>query len=86
MKISRKSWHYRFLMNVMGCPYPPSNLCIYFWLVMGLLIVSPIAYPLFKFFDYLDNREPRPYKKPGLVRSYLKARKEKVCPLLEFED
>ena len=37
----------------------------------------------------LGIRDRRPYKEkvevePGLVRSYLKAKKEKVCPLVEF--
>ena len=28
----------------------------------------------------------RPYKKPNILWDYLKAKKEKVCPFLEFED
>ena len=33
-----------------------------------------------------DTSHLTTYKKPGLVSSYLKAKKDKVCPLIKFED
>ena len=35
-------------------------------------------------FGWLPEREPRPCKPPGLVRSYLRAKHDKICPHLDF--
>lgn len=35
------------------------------------------------YYKYFHNRPP---KEPGLFRSWLKAKKEKVCPIIEVED
>jgi hypothetical protein len=32
------------------------------------------------------RRPPKPAKEPGLVRSYLRAKKQRVCPLIEVVD
>jgi hypothetical protein len=36
--------------------------------------------------DELALRRSEPGYRPGLIRSYLKAKKEKVCPLVKFVD
>lgn len=36
--------------------------------------------------NILPERKPREYKPPGLIYSFLKAKHDKVCPVLEFKD
>ncbi len=134
MKVSESSWHY-WLYEVSfenGKPHGrETNLCPYFWRVVGgaskLLIVIAVLLALlaaigFGFWKYTaiafglvtvisvaialidyereiknfftssgdgtsgDGTEPEPKREPepGLLRSYLKAKKDKVCPPIEF--
>jgi hypothetical protein len=46
MKVSTKSWHYRFMMNLYQCE-EPKTLCGYFWKLMLCIFVSPVIFPLF---------------------------------------
>jgi hypothetical protein len=102
MKISRKSWHYRFL-KWMRCSPIPDNLCGYFWVVVlaGLaiaaistvaVVLSPIWVPAWvycKLQDRFDEKFPpkeKPAREPGLLRQWLKAKKDRVCPLLEWTE
>jgi len=76
MKINANSWHYRY-MNWLQYP-PPRNLCAYFWSVVFLVLLGWACIPVFWWID-------RPYNNdPGLLRSWARARKEKLCPLIEF--
>lgn len=92
MNISRRSWHYRWLVWL-EAPIP-YNLCSYFWtLVLSfmlgavLVIPSPIVL-LVVLVTYLHKK----YKKyrwsqesqPSIVGEWLKAKKRKVCPLIEY--
>lgn len=97
MKISKKSWHYR-LHNATGII--PRNLCWYFWktvLLAALLvlfgwmiaIIVGIVWVVAKAQSKWEEWFPYKYevyveKEPGLVRAWLKAKKDKVCPTLEF--
>ena len=82
MKISKQSWHYRYITWL---EFPaPNNLCTYFWVVVFIVVTTPIVLPLFLsitgYFNYTETREP------GLLRSWWRAKKEKVCPLIEFTE
>jgi hypothetical protein len=113
MKIKRSRWHYR-LLNWFTEGNVPTNLCSYFWNLIGrlifILMLSGVAlgalYAAVKYWQqalltagfilgltliiigsfYLGEwLRGRRKSKPGLVMSFLKAKKDKVCPLLEFE-
>lgn len=125
MQISNRAWHLRMVRAQMLEPYIPSNLCNYFWRVVGILLFDTVGiaiilgilggigfgiYKLYILFQtdlidallgvglglsmfsiigiivWLDQRKrkrPKEPKPPGLVRSYIKARKERYCPLIE---
>lgn len=133
MKISKKSWHYRFLRAQRYAV--PTSLCPYFWavvfealkmLVIGailialaaivamILFVTPIGYMFDaswvtekemgasvafwamiiimatvegtrRFYRRLRQKRAATPKEPNIVTAYIKARKEKICPTLEFE-
>lgn len=133
MKISKKSWHYRFLKAQRRAV--PVSLCPYFWavvfealkmLVIGasllviamfvamVLFVTPIGYMFDAswvtekeigasvtfwaaiiimttvggtrhFYRRLRQNRPVVHKESNIVTAYIKARKEKICPMLEFE-
>lgn len=112
MKISRKSWHYRWLSwwlkhtspPLKPVPDPPNDLCSYFWLLVysftfypvGMLFIcilmSPFAiiFGLCYIVEYLWGRyiksEEKKEKKEWLATSWLRAKKQKVCPLIEWEE
>lgn len=44
MKISTRSWHYRFMMGLYQSQ-EPRTLCSYFWKLMFLLVITPILIP-----------------------------------------
>lgn len=116
MKISKKSWHYRWLlfMNQYKIDNMPKSLCGYFWsLVISLfgvpvffVAVSPVIlfgcicaglyYSYWWIVDkYKNHRDKKriargepvcKHREPSLFRKWLKAKKEKVCPLIEFTE
>ena len=46
MKVSRKSWHYK-LASIKSSDYRPSDsLCVYFWQVIGGLLISMLGFGL----------------------------------------
>lgn len=89
-----------FLICIMGLPYvltTPSNIDFIGFSILGILII--IATSLFylvseaslKYFGidnsfYKEESEGPKEKKPSLVFEYLKSKKEKVCPLVSFDD
>lgn len=84
MKISKKSWHYWYL-NWVGIDHP-KNLCNYFWMTILMLLGLPFFLISFTLCNFFDIVEKRPKKEPGLFRLWVRARKEKVCPLIEYVD
>jgi len=81
MKISTASWHYRY-MEWLDLPHG-RNLCSYFWLVVFVVVSTPLVLPLFLGLTKWVDRTPR---EPGLLRSWLRAKKQGVCPLIDFVD
>ena len=133
MKISKRSWHYRwthfawwgwigFLVAPIDKGYYqreektnvlPQNLCLYFWAVMwspvwfmiSTLMVASVVLVWFLWmklvfksarFVYHSVRKPdigdnkpdmeAPISTLGMVVAFIKAKKQKVCPLIQFED
>ena len=58
--------------------------------VAGVAEVALVCFFIYQYLDYkgwiptLPEREPRAPKPPGLIKSWLKAKHDKICPLLEF--
>lgn len=98
MKMRWNSWHARWMRFTYGMDYP-ENLCGYFWfllmspvlwvgraaytvfMVVAALVLFPIWLPLLGGFLVADRLSGKP---PGVFRSWLKAKKEKVCPRIEW--
>lgn len=136
MKISKSSWHYRFIDFFMKGD-PPVNLCSYFWTLVHRLflficlatfvihfvlavigvswfviysifdiklppswLVRPIVTIvsgagfgialglLFALWQFLSLRvfQRRRKKQPSLIVEFIKAKKQKHCPLLEIDE
>lgn len=101
MKINKKSWHYRWLKSSFPDfqgekPKLPNNLCSYVQILVGwtlvLILISPLFLVITTITDWVEkfsNREkkdPIPREPRTLIGKWLKAKKEKVCPLLEWEE
>ncbi len=98
MKISNRSWHLR-LVRVLSSGYTPTNLCNYFWKVVGTLvffllaiILSPVVIPALgiiwleeKVRDRDARKLPKQQKQPGLVHAWISAKKQRVCPIIIVE-
>jgi hypothetical protein len=125
MKIRKDSWHYKLYEKSYSehrFPASNTNLCKYFWRVIGgtiylafciavicavliglgflfyehtLISVSVVAVGvaivglcvLYTYIsDRADLRHALGYQEPepGLLRSYVRAKKAKVCPLINF--
>jgi len=123
MKISRRSWHYRYL-NKLDMIYTggAQNLCTYCQKLIIAVVLIPLAglivltvlllpfwwwvvgVPLYLavlvgmvdivglYFIWREHRGYRrdsgklKHKEPSLVVSWLKARKAKICPLVEYTE
>lgn len=48
-----------------------------------LLLVQGIKWSTNAILDWYDGRPPR---EPGLFMQYMKAKKQKLCPIIEFEE
>lgn len=102
MIVDRNSWHMKLgqLGESRGNIYQPSNLCIHFWTVVAGMFLLVIAGTLMialaiivgpPYLAYQEIERIRPHKTkrekaPGLVLSWLKAKKQRVCPLIEVRD
>ncbi len=115
MKLSRSSWHYRFLTFAERCDLSPrgvlpTDLCSYFWtlvfaafmitvagmLLAAVAVIALVGSPLllvaggcvylWKRFGVRRNGEPNFTRPPSLFGAWLRAKKDKVCPLIEWED
>ncbi len=90
MKISSTAWHLR-LMRSLEDDYKPKNLCQHFWTVAAAMIFVAIIGPfigMFKVGIFIATKLPTFERKKrktsrGLIGSYIKARKEHYCPLIE---
>jgi hypothetical protein len=103
MKISARSWHYRWMRWFYADTldnHVPRSLCTYFWalvfsplvaLAVGAFAIAllTILLPVLGVGELHDRRQRKrghlPPKGPGLVRSFVKAKKRKICPLIEVE-
>jgi len=95
MKINRQSWHYKFMMNFWRAE-EPSNLCQYFWRLIGYILITPIfavflpvallmfqfIYLYEKFGEWYYHCRPDDYA----IVSFFKSKKIKACPLIEYYD
>ena len=89
MKIKTSSWHYRYMEYLSWQLVPqvqhPTNLCTYFWSLVFLVMFCWLFVPISAVADYLyERRWAREKKEAGLFKLWLRARKEKVCPLIEY--
>ena len=117
IKVSRQSWHYKLASSrVESLAWSDSNLCKYFWQVVGsglvvlvgigmliaalflvvvvvvivgaldiLVYTSVIWVPIVAIFCLRKTGINMNPKSLNLVQEYLKAKKEKICPIIEFE-
>ena len=100
--IRRTSWHYR-LATFFADGNVPTNLCSYFWAVVGCIFCACAAVPLAVFaapvmgigfgLSWLWNHRPRRKKvaeatphEPNLLVEWVKAKKRRICPLIEVKD
>ena len=81
MEISKRSWHYRYL-EWLDFPYS-YNLCGYFWCVVWMVALAPLLVPLYLAVTRWTDRE---VSEPGLFRSWWQAKKQRICPLIDFVD
>jgi hypothetical protein len=107
MKISKRSWHYRYLRSFMCLqPYEiRDDLCGY----VRQLLVHVLLLPLYgsvlaalfvgrfvemafgslvqKVATVFARPEPKPSEeKESLIGAWLRAKKDKICPLVEFTE
>ncbi|HKZ40925.1 MAG TPA: hypothetical protein VJ044_08170 [Candidatus Hodarchaeales archaeon] len=108
------SWHYRYWWWLQhefgGHSQEPTNLCSYFWILVGktfmvgivglvailFIIVIAVVYAIPTLIAFVRHK-PMPWdeeqkrkkskqkKQPGLVRSFMIAKKRRVCPLIVIE-
>ena len=97
MKINRKSWHYRFMVNVMQMT-PPDYLCQYFWklvlsfvLVPIMIVILPIIAIIWPFCYLTDKIKMWYYnwnfdyeESNNIFIAYFRAFKAKACPFIEY--
>jgi hypothetical protein len=90
VKVSKSSWHYK-LVNSYGLT-DNKNLCKYFWAVLfslmlipcsvvGVIVCMPfllVASPFVLLYKWLSKKED------SLLLLWLRAKKQKVCPLIEY--
>jgi len=88
MKLKEGTWHLR-LVDWWGEHMlidRPATLCSYFWFVVFGLTLLPvagfIALGIVKLIDWCSKET----EEPGLFRSWIKAKKDKVCPLMEYPE
>jgi hypothetical protein len=99
VKVRRTSWHYRiycFYRDLYEFKGEPQNLCRYFWATMGLstftALITPLVavawiganvHDLYRSVRPAKNKPKKTTQEPGLLRSFLRAKKQKVCPRIE---
>lgn len=82
-------------------PGPKMGLIAYpFGCIVAVILPGVVLYYLFQGTSWLGSKvrprlrkllgrkenKPKVKKEPGLLSSYIKARKEKICPLIQFEE
>jgi len=81
VKIKTSSWHYR-LLSWAECPIPRS-ICGYFWAVVFMCLMGwwvwLFVVGICRVIDAISDHEPGPFGR------WIKARKDKVCPIIEIE-
>mgnify|MGYP001558746193 CR=1 FL=1 len=96
MKINSRAWHLT-LVRWLAPRYQPTNLCSYFWLVLGSLLLAAVGIalviillpiiPIILLIKHLATHHPlrqqsQEASKPSLLLEFLKAKKRKLCPLI----
>lgn len=121
MKIRKDSWHYKLYEKSYSehrFPESNTNLCKYFWRVIGgtillafqvasvCIVLGAIGFLFYKYtlisvsvvaviaaivglyvlYNISDRKHAPGYQEPepGLLRSYVRAKKDRVCPLITF--
>ncbi len=92
MEISSKSWHMRLVRaGPEGADYAPKTLCTHFWMVVATLTafvfiaIGAVVLWLWEHRPRRSKAEPKP-KEPSLVLEYLKARKQRICPIITVRE
>ncbi len=86
MKISKRSWHYRLIQ------WPelghPKSICGYFWLVVFMVTIGwwflGSCFLIAKGIIWIHEKFGGRIRNPGIFTLWYRARKEKVCPLIEY--
>lgn len=104
MKISKRSWHYRFLAWVYSeyvkrnGKLPMQSLCEYirelilfplFCIIFSLpILIFWICYGIYLGCSWLYSKLPEFRRKTSgesnIVITWMKAKKEKICPIIEY--
>jgi len=88
MKVKEGTWHLRLVdfwceKTTAG---RPESLCAYFWRVVGGVTVFPLLWPPALGVAWLIEGSLEHFdREPGLFRTWVKAKKDRVCPLMEYE-
>lgn len=96
MNIRNTSWHFRLINWACKDGNYPKSLCAYFWAVVGLVLLWSVClwwlFPIVLLIEKLgyhpedpkskEHKEPKVHKGPGLLRAYVSAKKQRVCPLI----
>lgn len=92
---SKSSWHYRLHIWIHGDEYPEDlcNFCTYVWRTISAMILAPIVYVLERTSRYPNEPElkgvvPKPCEphQPNILVEYLKAKKNRYCPVIDWSD
>jgi hypothetical protein len=95
MKISRRSWHYRFARFMWNWPFyepyvelPPMGACYYFWMIVGYMFIKlPIAMPMgYAMVGVLVVLLYPIVLIDDFLNGLRKPKLPKICPPIEFED
>jgi hypothetical protein len=102
VKINKKSWHYKYLVWLHKDEfYLPRSLCGYFWLLVASLTIIPVVLVLVgipvviaigigellkRLHRKLNRNRKSVVHQPSIVVEFVKAKKRKVCPIIEFVD
>ena len=85
MKINTNSWHYRVVTYIDD--RPSRTLCSYVSKLIAIFVFAPIVFPTLAFLyctfwvaDLFSGEDS------GIIVSYVKAKKAKVCPIIEYVD
>src|ERR1017187_275473 len=72
-----------------GCAFYYHTVNTFIYAGLFILLCSIILGICYFFIEYLPNKKTHsddPDKEPGIIGQWLQAKKDKVCPIIDFED